>query len=326
MNKKFKYAPIIIPTLNRYEHLKRCVTSLSKNSLAKETELVIGLDYPPNEKYVDGYKKVKEYVKTITGFAKVTILTTDVNLNATGNHRRLIEYVKSQNYETFIATEDDNEFSPIFLEYIDWGLKRFKDDEDIFSINGFNIFENIDDLPNNVFKCQSFSAWGYGTWIKKYSELNEFRDLDLMRKIVNNISIFNIFSPFKKSTIFEASSFILMLKKKYILGDVLMNSLYKRHKNIRCIYPKKSLVRNWGSDGSGLHGSGKKLQDCFSSMNLDDGEHFNVEDDVNIPILNPRKNNLKAKNTNQSFLYKLYLYMIFVFYKLGLYIDIKKVH
>ncbi len=33
------YAPIIIPTLNRYEHLKRCVKSLQQNGWAKYTEL-----------------------------------------------------------------------------------------------------------------------------------------------------------------------------------------------------------------------------------------------------------------------------------------------
>lgn len=41
------YAPVIIPTLNRYVHLKRCVDSLAKCTHAPDTELIIGLDYPP---------------------------------------------------------------------------------------------------------------------------------------------------------------------------------------------------------------------------------------------------------------------------------------
>ena len=55
------YAPVIIPTLNRHEHLIRCINSLKRNPLAKETELYISLDYPPAEKYVDGYLKIKKY-------------------------------------------------------------------------------------------------------------------------------------------------------------------------------------------------------------------------------------------------------------------------
>lgn len=50
-------APILIPTLNRYEHLKRCVESLAKNKLAKESELVIGLDYPPFQQGIRYNKK-----------------------------------------------------------------------------------------------------------------------------------------------------------------------------------------------------------------------------------------------------------------------------
>ena len=50
--------PICIPTCNRYEHLKRCVESLSKCTLASETDLIISVDYPPSDKYVDGNEKI----------------------------------------------------------------------------------------------------------------------------------------------------------------------------------------------------------------------------------------------------------------------------
>ena len=56
-------APIIIPTLNRHEHLKKCIESLQKNKLAKQTELFISVDFPPNEKYKVGYEKVVEYLQ-----------------------------------------------------------------------------------------------------------------------------------------------------------------------------------------------------------------------------------------------------------------------
>ena len=46
------YAPILIPTLCRAEHFIRCVESLKNNSWAKYTDVFIGLDYPPTEKYI----------------------------------------------------------------------------------------------------------------------------------------------------------------------------------------------------------------------------------------------------------------------------------
>ena len=56
------YAPILITTLNRYECLRRCIESLQKNSWADKTELFISVDYPPTDKYVDGYNKIKKYL------------------------------------------------------------------------------------------------------------------------------------------------------------------------------------------------------------------------------------------------------------------------
>lgn len=43
------YYPVIIPTLNRFEHFKNCVESLANCTYAPETELIIGLDFPPAE-------------------------------------------------------------------------------------------------------------------------------------------------------------------------------------------------------------------------------------------------------------------------------------
>ena len=104
------YYPVIIPTLNRYKHLKACVESLAVNTHAEQTELVIGVDYPPSEEYVEGWKKIKEYVHTIHGFKKTTIFEYKENYGAVKNSKALVEYVFSQ-YDAYIFTEDDNVFS-----------------------------------------------------------------------------------------------------------------------------------------------------------------------------------------------------------------------
>lgn len=52
------YAPVIIPTLNRIEHLKRCIESLEKNTGADKTEVFVSLDFPPSDKYLQGYECV----------------------------------------------------------------------------------------------------------------------------------------------------------------------------------------------------------------------------------------------------------------------------
>lgn len=43
------YSPVIIPTLNRYEHFRECLESLEHCVDADKTTVYIGLDYPPSE-------------------------------------------------------------------------------------------------------------------------------------------------------------------------------------------------------------------------------------------------------------------------------------
>lgn len=57
------YAPVIIPTCNRIEHLKKCINSLASNEFAKFTEIYISVDFPPSEKYEKGYNEVINYLK-----------------------------------------------------------------------------------------------------------------------------------------------------------------------------------------------------------------------------------------------------------------------
>ena len=47
-------APVIIPTLCRYDHFKRLMESLNKCTWADKTDVYIGLDYPAKEEHRDG--------------------------------------------------------------------------------------------------------------------------------------------------------------------------------------------------------------------------------------------------------------------------------
>ena len=110
------YYPVIIITLNRYKHFRRCVETLAMNTHADQTELVIGLDYPPNEKYVEGYHQIKVFVPQISGFRKVTVFERSENLGPDQNYADLLNYCYNH-YDAAIFTEDDNEFSPCFLDF-----------------------------------------------------------------------------------------------------------------------------------------------------------------------------------------------------------------
>ena len=169
------YYPVIIPTLNRYEHFKRCVESLACNTHADKTELVIGLDYPPSEKYEEGYKKIKEYIPSIVGFKKVTVFERSENYGAGRNFRELKKYV-FDHYDAVILTEDDNEFSPCFLDYMNNALKKYNANKEVTCVTGYNSIRLYHLSKHNVFFAPSGTAWGMGQW--RHKQIND----DLLEK------------------------------------------------------------------------------------------------------------------------------------------------
>lgn len=117
-----EYVPVIIPTLCRFEHFKRCVESLQKCVGAKETELYVGVDYPAKPSHQEGHDKIIDYLNAgLNGFKKVVVFQHKENLGATGNLYFLNNEVKKNHYAS-IWSEDDNFFSPNFLLFINKGL------------------------------------------------------------------------------------------------------------------------------------------------------------------------------------------------------------
>ncbi|MBD3843276.1 MAG: glycosyltransferase [Campylobacterales bacterium] len=78
-NSKLDLAPIVLFVYNRPRHTKQTVEALQNNELANESELFIYSDAPKNENVVAKVNKVREYIKTIDGFKKVTIIERDKN-------------------------------------------------------------------------------------------------------------------------------------------------------------------------------------------------------------------------------------------------------
>lgn len=254
--------PVIIPTLNRYEHFKNCVESLSKNSLANETELIIGLDYPPSEKYEEGWKKIKEYIPTITGFKSITCFERTENLGSMNNSSELENYVLSK-YDAYIYTEDDNVFSPFFLQFINDGLENFKYDNDIYAICGYSYPIKWKTKKDCILQYQYFSAWGCGIWKNK-----EFQ----FKKNIKNSFFINNFCDNKKikhMLLNSPSNFACFIGQAFnekIPYTDITRSFYMYLNNLKVLMPAKTLVTNLGWDGSGDH--------CLENTKIDFSNHI----------------------------------------------------
>ena len=323
-----KFAPIIIPTLNRYEHLKQLVDSLKECEEAKYTELVLGLDYPPNERYMTGYNKVKNYLSTISGFGKVTILETDTNLGVDRNFMRLRNYVENEGYDSFISTEDDNIFAPAFLSYMNWGLRTFKKDPSVLAVCSYREKDDpIPNYPNNFYKAGGVRPYGVAMWFDRQKRYEERTDFEFMKGLVDKMP-FHYFLNREKVKI--ACMYLFFYKKRITHGDFCMGQMCI-DEHMYCITPVKSLTKNIGSDGSGLHGANLEIYKKELGRVLDNSTTFTpvwIEKNLYTPAVVKAENQIAKELTTHSFKqfsrYCFYIFKFLVYKTTGLIISYKQ--
>ena len=240
------YYPVTIPTLNRYEHLRRCVESLARNTHADKTELVIGLDFPPSPKYEEGYRRIKAYLPTITGFRKVTVIEHDHNVGAYSNGSKLKEYVY-KHYDAVIYSEDDNEFAPCFLDFMNKMLAYYKDDRRVASVSGYLHPEFHGISTTGLLFTKESNGWGIGTW------RDELPDEDERYHIVYGM-LGNWRLSWKSFTTYPAvfRMLVKMVSTKRRWGDTSRTQINILQGSYQ-VRPAVSLCRNWGNDGSGVN-------------------------------------------------------------------------
>lgn len=258
MTTEIKYAPILIPTLCRADHFVRCVESLKKNSWAQYTDVYIALDYPAKDSHWEGYNKICTYLEgDFSEFCSFHVIKRPCNYGADRNIKELRESI-FEKYDRFIRTDDDAEFSPNFLEYMDKNLAFFEDDDEIIAVTGYSYPISWDVSEGSTVLKQNFIApmWGTGFWRDKYQEIrNEVRGGCLIEGY-DNARRSGVLSRMTKACYVDYIN--MSLRNNAINGkmgnlyDVALRA-YTTMFDKYVVMPVESKVRNWGFDGSGMY-------------------------------------------------------------------------
>ena len=261
------FAPVLIPTLNRYDHFHDCLESLCNCTGCEKTDVYVALDYPPSEKYVEGWKKIEAYLseKEINNpFKSLNIYRRDHNyglFSEKSNINVLLDDV-SKNYDFMIISEDDNVFSPNFLVYINKGLYKYKDDPSVFAICGYTQPYVFKYDINNYFRHNTdFSAWGYGMWTSKFKRFKEWEENNGFQKSLS----WNTLKEMHKhglNRLYQYIRFCFHYKGDYMPITDCMITCYMIINNMQAIYPSVTKVRNmgWDNTGNSFENHPKKLK------------------------------------------------------------------
>jgi len=218
-------APIALFVYNRVETLQITIDTLLKNQQANQSRLYIFSDGPKNETAVDGVTKVRDFLKTITGFADIVILERDKNL---GLAHSIITGVTEmlQKYNSVIVLEDDLVLSPYFLKFMNDSLQMYANDEQVASVHAY-LYPYKKTMPETFFSPET-DCLGWGTWTRawKYFEADGTKLLKQLvdRKLVYKFNIngsYNYYDMLRKQTQGKVSSWAV----RWQAAALLLNKL-----------------------------------------------------------------------------------------------------
>jgi hypothetical protein len=244
--------PVALFAYNRPDHFRKTIEALAKNYLASETLLYIFIDGPRNE--YD--KKLGLNIRAIAienknKFASVEIVVSDSNK---GLAESIVSGVTKmlELFDSIIVLEDDLVTSPFFLEYMNEGIRLYRNHPMVASIHGY-IYPIKKSLPETFF-LRGADCWGWATWRSAWIKYNS-NGKYLLREL-------------EKHNLLHGFDFDGAAANSRMLADQIDGKndswAIRWHataflEGMLTLYPNTSLVFNIGNDDSGTHSIGTNI-------------------------------------------------------------------
>jgi hypothetical protein len=221
------------------------------NNLSRITEVYIFIDGPRNEHDCSLIGETIEIASQDYSFGTKHLFIQKENLGLANSIRNGIDKVLS-GHSRIIVVEDDLVVSNYFLDFLNQGLLKYVDNENISSINGYQY--PLGDIGSDPVFLLGADCWGWGTWKNRWNSVS-FDSSDLYERLSSRglIRKFDLDNsmPYSKMLLHQAkgeidSWAICWHASMYLQGRVAVS-------------PAESLVLNEGTDGSGSHNEDSEI-------------------------------------------------------------------
>ena len=240
-------APVALFVFNRPEHTRRTIESLLENDRSAQTPLVIFSDGAHNEKDVPMVEAVRDYIRGVSGFRDVRVVERAENHGlAESVIAGVTEVIDC--YGRIIVLEDDMETSPFFLDYMNRALDKYRACNNVYCIHGYAFPADMSDVSTETFFLGGAECWGWATWKRAWDDFcpDARRLIDLLRsrgmdRAFDYDGNFSYMSMLDRQSRGRIDSWAIRWRASaFVRGGLTL-------------WPRVSLVRNFGMDGSGVH-------------------------------------------------------------------------
>lgn len=255
-------APIVLFAYNRPEHTARALRSLAAADMAESTDLIIFCDGPketPDD--AERVAKVRAACRAATGFRSVRIEERERNMGLAANIIDGVGKVIGERGRV-IVVEDDLTVSGFFLRYMNAALDYY-DGRGVFSVAGYSPeLEIPKDYGVSTYMMHRNCSWGWATWRSRWE------------KVDWSVATFDTFirDSRRRRAFNECGNDLSPMLLRWKIGEINSWSIRFCYAGFLCgeptVYPRKSLVRNGGADGSGTNVGATKRYDAPLAANV----------------------------------------------------------
>lgn len=175
-NANKKLAPVAIFVYNRLKNTTETLEALKNNYLAKDTDIFIFSDAPASAREIARVAKVREYIRSLSGFKSVTIIERKTNYYIEKN---IIDGVTDiiNKFGRVIVLEDDGVSTNNFLTFMNSALDFYYNEKKVMHISTFTFIKMPENYNKTFFVSYTENTGGgWATWNDRWDKFKWFQN------------------------------------------------------------------------------------------------------------------------------------------------------
>ncbi len=249
--------PIVVFAYQRIDKLRRLIDSLL-SQIEPDRVIYFFCDGPKSQSDSAKVEEVQDYASNLAWKNKVVVFQTK-NLGLANSIQTGLDKVFST-FSSAIVLEDDLIVSQDAISYFDWGIRQFRDDPSVCSIQGYR--HPAISTQNPLF-LRGAGSWGWATWEDRWTSFRKQSTKPLV---------------FSRKCVWEADfnghyhygRMLREMKSGKVDSWAVPWHLYNFCAGKVSLFPRFTLVNNEGLDGSGTHGSVDLTRELNSELGRGD--------------------------------------------------------
>ena len=266
-------APIVLFAYVRPEHTRKTLETLSKNTLAKESFLIVHIDGLRENASAftrEKHEEVLRIVREKQWCGQIQIIEESGNKGLAKSIKEGVSDALEQ-YGRVIVVEDDLETSPAFLSFVNKALDFYQDYPAVFSIGGYTYptsrMQIPEDYQYDTYACLRNCSWGWATWKNRWDKIDwNATNYESLKHSIPMREALNRMGDDEFEMLFSQQ------ERGLNIWSILFTLAHFENHAV-AIIPCKSYVNNIGLDGTGEN-CGRQQGLYHSELNHNDAPNF----------------------------------------------------